>query len=183
MMRWGSGDDGSTGLFGHGRVPKDSLRTETYGAIDEATSCLGVAKCAGVGGRTRDMVEQVQRDLYVLMGELASTDEYRAKLPAIIGGDQCAQLDAFCAEIEQHLSLPNQFLLPGGCTASAQLDLARATVRRAERACVRLFREGGATVSDSALRYLNRLSTLLYLLARAEDARAGVLPSLTKPAR
>src|SRR5579872_3787176 len=111
MRTWGSGDDGTTGLFGHDRVPKDDLRPESYGAIDEATSALGVAKCSGVEERTRALVEDAQRDLYTIMGEIATTDENLAKLPARIGGGHVEKLDQSCAEIEAAIAIPNQFVL------------------------------------------------------------------------
>lgn len=179
MKTWGSGDDGTTGLFGHERVPKDDLRPEAYGTLDEATSCLGVAKCAGVEARTRELLEDAQQDLYYAMGEIATTAENLAKLAVRLGPAQVDKLDAQCAEIEAAISIPNQFVLPGGCLPSAQLDVARTVVRRAERMCVTLARNG--TVDNPAiLRYLNRLSTLLYLLARYEDDRKGILLALTK---
>lgn len=179
MKSWGSGDDGTTGLFGHERVPKDDLRPEAYGTVDEATSALGVAKCSGVEERTRQLLEDAQQDLYFIMGELATTNENLDKLPRLVGRADVDKLDRYCEEIEGTTSIPNQFVLPGGCLASAQLDLARAMVRRAERACVPVLRSG---ISENAciLRYLNRLSTLLYLLARYEDDRKGVLLALTK---
>jgi cob(I)alamin adenosyltransferase len=179
MKTWGTGDDGTTGLFGHERVPKDDPRPESYGAIDEATSALGVAKCSDVEERTRQLLEEVQQDLYYVMGEIATTDENLGKLPALIGQAHVDKLDAYCSEIEDAISIPNQFVLPGGCMASAQLDVGRAVVRRSERVCVRLIREG-VSRNGAILRYLNRLSTLLYLLARYEDDRKGVLLALTK---
>ncbi|MHB8620530.1 MAG: cob(I)yrinic acid a,c-diamide adenosyltransferase [Chloroflexota bacterium] len=182
MKTWGTGDDGTTGLFGHERVPKDDLRPEGYGSLDEATSCLGVAKCAGVEDRTRQLIEDVQQDLYYLMAEIATTDENLSKLPVIIGQAQLDKLDRACEEIEAAITIPNQFVLPGGCPASAQVDLARAMIRRAERRCLRLLREGISS-NGYILRYLNRLSTLLYLLARYEDDRKGVLLALTRTKR
>jgi cob(I)alamin adenosyltransferase len=179
MKSWGSGDDGTTGLFGHERVSKDDLRPEAYGSIDEATSALGVAKCAGLEERTRRLIEDAQQDLYYIMGELATTDENLDKLPKLIGQADVDRLDRACEEVEAAISVPNQFVLPGGCLASAQLDLARAVVRRAERACVPVIRRG-VSKNTAILRYLNRLSTLLYLLARYEDDRQGVRPALTK---
>jgi cob(I)alamin adenosyltransferase len=179
MKTWGSGDDGTTGLFGHERVAKDGLRPESYGTIDEATSALGVVKCSGVEQRTRELVEEVQQDLYYLMGEIATTDENLGKLSKRVGAEDVQKLDRWCEEFEAAISVPNQFILPGGCLASAQLDVARTVVRRAERACVTLARSG-ATTNGDILRYLNRLSTLLYLLARFEDDRKGILLSLTK---
>src|SRR5438874_10294502 len=119
MKTWGSGDDGSTGLFGHERVPKDHLRPEAYGAIDEATSLLGVAKCAGVESRTAELIEDAQRDLYYIMGEIATTDENLGKLPLLIGPGHVDKVDGYCAEIEGAISVPNQFILPGGSMASA----------------------------------------------------------------
>lgn len=182
MKTWGSGDDGTTGLFGHERVPKDDVRPASYGAIDEATSALGVAKGAGVEPRTGELIEAVQQELYYLMGEIATTDENLSKLPARIGSEHVDRLDQWCQEIETAISVPNQFILPGGCPSSAQLDLARAIVRRAERDSIRLIRDG-VSANPNILRYLNRLSTLLYLLARYEDDRKGVLLALTKKKR
>lgn len=179
MKAWGSGDDGTTGLFGHERVPKDDLRPEAYGTIDEATSLLGVAKSVDVEGRTRELVEDVQQDLYYIMGEIATTAENLDKLPVLVGAAHVDKLDRYCDEIEKAIRIPNQFVLPGGCLASAQLDVARTVVRRAERVCVTLARSG-ATGNQAILRYLNRLSTLLYLLARYEDDRKGVLLAMTK---
>ena len=179
MKTWGSGDDGTTGLFGHERVPKDHLRPEAYGAIDEATSALGLAKAAPVEPRTRELIEEVQQDLYYVMGEVATTDENLAKLPVLISQGRVDKLDAYCSEIEAAITVPNQFVLPGGCASSAALDLARTIVRRSERVCVRLLREG-ISCNEAILHYLNRLSTLLYLLARYEDDRKGVLLALTK---
>ncbi|MBV9120801.1 MAG: cob(I)yrinic acid a,c-diamide adenosyltransferase [Chloroflexi bacterium] len=179
MKTWGTGDDGSTGLFGHERVPKDHLRPESYGAIDEATSALGVAKCAGVTDRTKAIVEDLQQDLYYVMGEIATTVENLDKLRVLIGSRHVDKLDAYCAEIESAIAIPNQFVLPGGCVQSAHLDVARTIVRRAERVCVRLLRER-VSKNEFIVRYLNRLSTLLYLLARYEDDQNGVLLALTK---
>ena len=179
MKTWGSGDDGSTGLFGHERVQKDDLRPRAYGTIDEATSALGVAKCSGVEARTAELVAELQQDLYYLMGEIATTDENLSKLTVLVGEEHVAKLDRCCEEIERAITIPNQFVLPGGCMASAQLDVARSIVRRAERVCLPLLR-GGVSRNGSILRYLNRLSTLLYLLARYEDDRKGVLLALTK---
>lgn len=179
MKTWGSGDDGTTGLFGHERVAKDDIRPEAYGTIDEATSALGVAKAANVEPRTCELIEDLQRDLYYIMGEIATTPENLGKLPVLIGPDHVANLDQHCAEIEGAIAVPNQFVLPGGCMASAQLDVARTVVRRAERVCVKLVREGVSENRD-ILRYLNRASTLLYLLARYEDERKGVDPTIAK---
>src|SRR5579862_5172569 len=142
MKSWGSGDDGTTGLFGHERVQKDHARPEAYGTIDEATSAMGVAKCAGVEERTAELLTDTQQDLYYIMGEIATTAENLDQLPVLVGPEHVAKLDRCCEEIEAAISIPNQFVLPGGCMPSAQLDVARAVVRRAERVCIRLLRDG-----------------------------------------
>jgi len=108
-----------------------------------------------------------------------AADEYLAATRYYLDHSSPLVAAAFVAEIEAAISIPNQFVLPGGCMASAQLDLARAMIRRAERVTVSLLRSG-VSKNTAILRYLNRLSTLLYLLARYEDDRKGVLLALTK---
>ena len=166
MRSWGTGDDGSTGLFGHGRVQKDDLRPQAYGTIDEATSALGVAKCSGLASRTAELVEEVQQDLYYVMGEIATTDENLSKLPVLVSEEHVAKLDRYCEEIEAAITIPNQFVLPGGCMASAHLDLARTIVRRAERLAVA---DPEPAEGSLVVAYLNRLSDFLWAMARWQE--------------
>jgi cob(I)alamin adenosyltransferase len=167
----GSGDDGTTGLLGGGRVPKDDLRIETYGTVDEASSALGLARSLTADQRVREVAEQLQRGLYRLGAELATNPEAGTRF-VTTSEEDVAGLDHLLAGLEAEVRMPDQFVLPGATAASGALDLARAIVRRAERRCVALAREG-ALDNPQVRRYLNRFSLLLFVLARYEEARAG----------
>ena len=168
----GGGDDGTTGLLGGGRAPKDDPRIEAYGTVDEASSALGLARALTADGRVRDIAERLQRDLYRLGAELATNPSSPGRFGATSEAD-VAGLDALLAELEAEVTMPQGFILPGATPASGALDLARTVVRRAERRCVTLLREGGLA-NQEVRRYLNRLSLLLFVLGRFEEARAGV---------
>jgi cob(I)alamin adenosyltransferase len=174
----GGGDDGSTGLLGGGRVAKDDLRIEAYGTVDEASSALGLARALSADSRVRDVVEHLQRGLYRLGAELATNPEDAGRFATTSEAD-VAELDRLMAELEAEVPMPDGFILPGATPASGALDLARTIVRRAERRCVTLASEG-ALANPQARRYVNRLSLLLFVLGRYEEARSG---SLAKPAR
>ena len=169
------GDDGTTGLLYGGRVPKDDLRTQVYGTLDETVSALGVARAAGLVPRIADIVIRLQREMFVAGAELATSDENRHKLetgvskvdPSMTARAE-SDIDALLAE---HPLRP-EFVLPGETLGSAGLDLARSTVRRAEREAVALHRAGGVP-DEEVLRYLNRVSDLLFALARFEEAERG----------
>jgi cob(I)alamin adenosyltransferase len=174
----GRGDDGATGLLGGGRVAKDDLRIETYGTVDEASSALGLARSLATDERVREVAEQLQRDLYRLGAELATNPDDAGRFGATSDAD-VSRLDALLVGLEAEVGMPGGFVLPGATPASGALDLARTIVRRAERRSVTLAREGGLT-NPSVGRYLNRLSLLLFVLARYEEARAG---QAARPAR
>jgi cob(I)alamin adenosyltransferase len=167
----GGGDDGTTGLLGGGRAPKDDLRIEAYGTVDEASSAIGLAKALTADERVRETAERLQRDLYRLGAELATNPDDAGKF-ATTSEEDVASLDRLLAELEAEVTMPRGFVLPGATPASGALDLARTVVRRAERRCVTLIREGGLA-NDQARRYLNRLSLVLFVLGRYEEARAG----------
>jgi cob(I)alamin adenosyltransferase len=167
----GGGDDGATGLLGGGRVAKDDARIEAYGTVDEASSALGLAKALTVDPRVREILEDLQRGLYRLGAELATTPE-RAGSFATTSDDDVAALDALLAELEAAVTMPDGFVLPGVTAGSGALDVARTVVRRAERRCITLLSEGGVT-NAQVRRYLNRLSLVLFVLARYEEERAG----------
>lgn len=177
-----SGDDGTTGLFGGGRVRKDHLRVEAYGAVDEANAAIGLAHGIGVDTELDKLLAQVQRALFDVGADLATPADApaRAVLQPIEDRDVLAleeAIDRFEAELEPL----RQFILPAGHMASAALQLARAVVRRAERTVVTL-----ATVepqSEPLQRYLNRVSDLLFVLARVVNARSGVSESRFHVAR
>lgn len=166
----GTGDDGTTGLLGGGRVSKTDLRIEAYGTVDEASSALGLAKALTADGRVREIAEGLQRDLYRL-GAVLATNPGAGTEFASIGDQDVAALDAVLRELEGEAPMPDGFVLPGQTPASGALDLARTVTRRAERRCLELLdREGDG--DRGALRYLNRLSLVLFALARFEEARA-----------
>jgi cob(I)alamin adenosyltransferase len=176
----GSGDDGSTGLLGGGRARKDDPRIEAYGTIDEASSAVGLAKSLSPHPRVRTICEELQRGLYTLGAELA-TNPASATSFARVGEPDVTRLDALVAELEQSVTMPAGFILPGATPASGALDLARAITRRAERRCVALERANGLT-NQQVRRWLNRLSLLLFVLGRYEEALAGSAAAPAKPA-
>lgn len=168
----GGGDDGTTGLLGGGRAPKDDLRIEAYGTVDEASSAIGLAKALTADERVRSIAEGLQRDLYRLGAELATNPEDTGRF-GTTGADDVAGLDRLLVELEAEVRMPDGFILPGATAASGALDLARTVVRRAERRCVTLVREG-EVANPFVVRYLNRLSLVLFVLGRYEEARAGL---------
>ncbi len=169
------GDDGSTGLLYGGRVPKDDVRTEVYGTLDETVSALGLARAGGLVPRGEDIVIRGQREMFVLGAQLATAPENQAKLEegvSRVTAAMTAQAEAdIDALLEEH-PLRNEFILPGETLGSAGLDVARSTIRRAERQAVAMKR-AGAVDDPEVLRYLNRVSDLLFALARYEEAESG----------
>ena len=165
------GDDGTTGLLGKGRVKKYHPQPEAYGEVDEAQAALGVARAAMQDAGAAAVVLQVQRHLYHLMAELAATPD-TAEQFRVIGAEQVAWLEAQTDAYGARLDLPTEFTVSGDTAAGAALDLARTVVRRAERRVVRLW-DDGVVPNDHLVRYLNRLSSLLYVLSRFEDAIGG----------
>ena len=166
-----AGDGGETDLLGRRRVPKHDPRIEAIGLIDEATSLLGVARAASAEERTRRLVQQIQQDLYDVMAELAFPPEHPQGQR--LRAEHVAWLDRCTGRVQAPFLTLNAFVLPGACPGSAALDVSRAAVRTAERQLSRLS-AAGLLPNATSLAYLNRLSLLLYYLARAEDAAAGV---------
>jgi cob(I)alamin adenosyltransferase len=172
-QRLGTGDDGYTDLLGAERVAKYDLRPETYGTLDEATSMMGLARALSQQDRVKEILLHVQHDVYLLMAEVAVPRETLEKLPYRITAEQADWLDTTISGLEQEVRLPRQFVLPGASPASAAIDVARGMVRRAERHAVRLVHEGQMPAGH-VLRYLNRLSSLLFILARYEESASGI---------
>lgn len=162
------GDDGRTGLYHGGRVPKNSAGPEAYGTVDEAVSILGVAR-ASAGPDVAAAILQTQRELFVVAAELATDPARRDALEDGISRVEQAMID----RIEQHIDrideevgMPTEFVVPGGDPVAATIDVARTVIRRAERRAVTHFGEA----SDSlVVPYLNRLADFLYMLARAVE--------------
>lgn len=163
------GDTGQTDLVGE-RVAKDDPRIEAIGTLDETTSSIGLGRALAQVAATNDRLKTVQRDLYQIMAELAFTDETR---PGSLHftADRTAWLEAELEILSSRIELPREFVLPGETVAGAALDVARTVSRRAERQAVALTRQG-VIGNPEIVRYLNRLSSLLFMLARAEDLHA-----------
>jgi cob(I)alamin adenosyltransferase len=164
-----TGDEGYTDLLGNRRVPKYHRRPEAFGTIDEATSALGLARAHASDRKLKDQIYRVQNDLYILMAELATPPENYEKVDFKIRAEDVARLDAESEELKSQVEIGKSFIVPGATVTGAALDLARTIVRRGERSVARLYHEGDIT-NAFALQYLNRLSDLLFIMARHEEA-------------
>lgn len=167
----GRGDDGYTGLLGPERVSKDDPRPEAYGTVDEAQAAIGLARASGCTPRAGEVLLSVQRDLYTLMAELAAAGDVDSPFAGNITDAHVGQLEKWIAQFEAQVEMPREFVVPGDSRPGAALHLARTVVRRAERLAVRLAGEG-ALQNGQVVPYLNRLSSLLFVLAIFEDRMA-----------
>lgn len=168
-----TGDAGETGLFDGTRVSKADPRVEAYGDVDELNAWLGVARAQGVAPDIGDPLVQIQRDLFA-MGALLADPRHRIAArveKATLDDHDVARLEQAIDTLEAALAPIRRFLLPGGSPAGAMLHLARTVCRRAERRVVSL---GPDAVDPVVVKYLNRLSDLLFVMARAANSRAGV---------
>jgi len=166
-----TGDDGTTGLLGEGRVPKYHPRVEAIGCVDEASAAIGAARAICRSQGTNALLQTVQRDLYNLMGEVAATRENASRFRTIDTG-RVEWLETQTDQVSAQIELPRGFILPGDTPASGLLALARTIVRRAERRVVQLLHEGELENFELA-RYLNRLSSLCFALELLENQAAG----------
>ncbi len=169
-----TGDDGTTGLLYGGRAAKDSPAVEMSGTVDEAQAAMGLARAeVEPGGELDGRLTQLERELYVLMSELSTAPEHRSKLvggKTLVTEGMVEGLERGIDELKERFAMPADFVIPGVNRASAALDLARTIVRRAERLYVSHPVEG--SVAD---RYLNRLSDLLWAMARCAEGDAHLL--------
>jgi cob(I)alamin adenosyltransferase len=164
------GDDGTTSLWYGGRVPKNDRRTEAYGTLDEAVSSLAVARSLCDDERLAADILRLQDELFIAGAELATAPEARERLEGgvtRISDEMVSRLEAGIDSYMSRVSLPPKFVIPGGTRLSAQLDLARAVLRRAERRTVSLH--DAEAIDATLLRYLNRASDLLFAMARFTD--------------
>jgi cob(I)alamin adenosyltransferase len=169
-----TGDDGSTGLYGGSRVSKSDPRVEAYGGVDEANAAIGFARAAALPPAVDEVLARAQVSLFDVGARLASPPAKRASLPVVSEADVVA-LERAIDALEATLPPLKSFVLPGGCEGAARLHLARTTLRRAERHVVALSEASPQDpVEPVLLRYLNRLSDLLFVQARATNAAAGV---------
>jgi cob(I)alamin adenosyltransferase len=167
------GDDGTTTLWYGGRVAKTNPRTEAYGSIDEAGAALGIARsmCGADQAELAADLLRLQRELFVAGAELATAPEAESRLEdgvSRVTDAMVAALEPIIDRYMERVELPPNFVIAGGTTLSAQLDVARTAIRRAERRAVAL-KEEGELASEAVLRYLNRASDLAFAMARVAD--------------
>ena len=162
------GDGGETSLLGGQRVPKYDARPETYGTLDEASSALGVARATTKNPNIKEIILSVQKDLLTMGAELSSRPEDIQKLGLRIGAGDVQRLEKIIDELQENITLKNEFIYPGETIISAQIDMARTIIRRAERKAARLKADG--LVNNVEIhKYLNRLADMLFVLARYEE--------------
>jgi len=168
-----TGDTGDTSLFDGTRVRKNEPRVEAYGDVDELNACLGLARASGADHEIADELVRLQRDLFALGAQLADPGEKIAArvTKAALGDDDVARLEQLIDRYEAELPALRRFILAGGSPAGAALHVARAVCRRAERRMVALE----PAVDAVLVRYVNRLSDLLFVLARAVNHRSGAV--------
>lgn len=167
-----TGDSGETSLFDNTRVSKADARVDAYGEVDEVNACLGAARAAGVDADTSALIEGLQKDLFALGARLADPSARIAErvTKAAITDADVQRLEQAIDRLEATLPPLRRFILPGGSSAGALLHLARTVCRRAERRVIGL---GAGAVEPILIIYLNRLSDLLFVMARAANHRAG----------
>jgi cob(I)alamin adenosyltransferase len=168
------GDRGETDLFGGDRVAKDDLRVQAYGDVDELNACLGLAASATVHADLIASAQRIQSSLFDLGSQLATPDRSKHEKGQVptVGAAEIEELEELIDGLEADLEPLKSFILPGGTRAAAAFHHVRTVCRRAERSVVSLDRH--EDVDAGALRYLNRLSDLLFVMARVENHRAGV---------
>ncbi len=168
-----TGDDGTTGLGGGSRVEKDSSRIAAYGTVDELNSQIGVVLAMGVNDLIAPALRSIQNDLFHLGSDLCTLEEDKQRRPVPgIEDRHVAALESLMDRLSEELPLLENFVLPGGSPGAAQLHVARTVCRRAERLVVTLSRR--ESVGAHTVRYLNRLSDALFVMARHENKRRGI---------
>ena len=164
------GDGGETSLLGGQRVPKFDPRPDTYGTIDEASSALGVARAMTKNRHIKDILLSVQKDLLTLGAELSTLPADLPKLNLRIGNQEVMRIENLIDELQKEVTLKNEFIYPGETVASAQIDVGRTIIRRAERKAAKLKMEK-LIENDFVHQYLNRLADMLFTLARYEEQK------------
>ena len=167
----GEGDSGYTGLLGSQRVPKYDPRPDTFGTVDEATSALGLARAVATDPHVKQIIFQVQQELYLLMGELATLPENYEQVGLRMTAEHVRRLEETEESLKRAVEIPNKFIIPGDTLDGAALDLARTIIRRAERMAVKLLHDG-VIQNGEVVRYLNRLSDLIFILARYIEVKS-----------
>ncbi len=166
-----TGDDGTTGLFGGDRVSKCDLRLCAYGTIDELNSVLGIARAGELSERTAEIIEALQHQMFALGSELASPNPDSPGI-VLLGDEVVKGLEHWIDALEEDLAPLKSFILPGGSLGAARLHFARCVCRRAEREIAKLAQS--TEIRPTVLKYINRVSDLLFVLARAVNHEANV---------
>ena len=166
-----TGDDGTTGLLGKERVKKYDIRMETIGCLDEASAVLGLSRAFVCSTEIQEIVLKVQRQLYLVMGEVASETEIAEKFRSV-NQESVSWIESTIDRISQKTSIPSEFIVPGDTKGGAFLALGRTVVRRAERGLAELI-DTGKVENKELLRFLNRLSSLLFVLELYENYISG----------
>jgi cob(I)alamin adenosyltransferase len=175
------GDDGSTGLGSGRRVPKDSLRVQAYGTVDELNSVIGVALAGSLTPRLADALTTIQNELFHLGADLSFPEEDKAKRPPpSVDARHVEKLERLMDEMTEVVGPLENFILPGGSLGAAHLHVARTVCRRAEREAIALSRT--EPIGPFVIAYLNRLSDALFVMARYENHERGVPEPLWDPA-
>ena len=167
-----AGDTGQTGLYGGPRVSKDDLRIESYGTVDELNASLGVIRSMPPPGTIDEVLERIQNELFTVGAQLATPSPAEKGVP-MIGESHVAQLESDIDRFDEQLPPLSVFILPGGTGAASMIHLARTICRRAERRIVSFGADAPESVTKDLLAYMNRLSDLLFVLARATNQHAG----------
>src|SRR5579859_1110941 len=178
----GGGDAGYTSLLGSQRVAKYDPRPDTFGTVDEATSALGLARALTADVRAKAVLLAMQRQLYIWMAELATPPEHLDAVGMRVTAEAVRELERTEDKLKAEVTIPEKFIIPGDSADGAALDLARTIVRRAERMAAKLLHDG--TISNGeVVRYLNRLSDVVFILARYLEAKQGGSTIASRPDR
>ena len=164
-----TGDKGETGLVGGTRVPKDSLRVDAYGSVDELNSVLGIARAFLNDRELDDLLAELQKDLFVVGADLASTADHQQRNVPRITAERISTMERTIDKFETELSPLKAFILPGGGVVGSLLHNARTVARRAERRVVTLSK--AEAINEQMVPYMNRLSDLLFVMARVANRR------------
>ena len=171
------GDNGTTGTLGDKRLPKYHLRIEALGSLDEANAALGLARASVLDPRSAPLLLETQRDLYRLMAEVAAPPENAGSFR--FNEERVGWIEKETDPLSKTVEIPGEFILPGDSSGGAALSLARAVVRRAERRVAELF-DAGEVTNPALQQYLNRLSSLLFVLELVENQTGGKKTTLAK---
>jgi cob(I)alamin adenosyltransferase len=172
------GDDGTTIWLGKGRIKKFELRLEALGAVEETSAFLGLARAQVKTQLIKDLILQIQQDLFTIMAEVAADPKDTSQFK-ILQPERIVWLEEQTDQITNEVELPGNFVIPGDTLGGGALDVARTVIRRAERRIVELHHAGGVT-RDILISYMNRLSSLLYVMELLETRTEGQTPSLAR---